>query len=76
MNLDLHLLAAWRVPGTYERVLQGLMLEDHYDSIWLMGCAFRDWPHLLVTTFDGDAPRLMTILSQEDQPGPARCANP
>jgi len=62
----LHLLAAWRVPGTYDRILQGFMLEDRYDSRWLMGDAYRDWPHLLVTTFDGDVPRLLTILNAED----------
>ncbi|MEQ1747787.1 MAG: DUF1186 domain-containing protein [Prosthecobacter sp.] len=65
-SFALHLLAAWRIPGTYERIMHGLTLADRYDSRWLMGEAYRDWPHLLVTTFDGDVPRLMAIVSDEN----------
>jgi hypothetical protein len=64
----LHLLAAWRVPGTYDLILKSLMLADRYDSRWLMSDAFDDWPHLLLTTFDGDVDRLLDIVSQEDPP--------
>ena len=65
-SFALHFLAAWRVPGTYERIMHGLTLADRYDSRWLMGEAYRDWPHLLVTTFDGDVPRLMAMVNDED----------
>jgi hypothetical protein len=64
----LHFLAAWRVPGTYDLIWKSLMLDDRYDSRWLMGDAFNDWPHLLITTFDGDVARLLTLLQEEDPP--------
>lgn len=61
-SFALHLLAAWRVPGTYDLILKGLMLDDRYDSRWLMSDAYIEWPHLLITTFDGDVDRLFRIL--------------
>ncbi|HCN79034.1 MAG TPA: hypothetical protein DIT13_17855 [Verrucomicrobiales bacterium] len=64
----LHFLAAWRVPGTYDLILDSLMLDDRYDSRWLMCDAYNDWPHLLITTFDGDVARLLRILQKEDPP--------
>lgn len=64
----LHLLAAWRVPGTYDLLWQSLMLDDRYDSRWLMSDAYLEWPHLLITTFDGDVDRLFRILWQNDPP--------
>lgn len=62
----LHLLAAWRVPGTYDLILKSLMLDDRYDSRWLMGEAYIEWPHLLITTFDGDVGRLFCIVGKEN----------
>jgi hypothetical protein len=67
-SFALHFLAAWHVPGAYDLILKSLMLEDRYDSRWLMGEAYNDWPHLLITTFDGDVARLLTILQEEDPP--------
>jgi Protein of unknown function (DUF1186) len=67
-SFALHLLAAWRVPGTYDRIWKGLTLDDRYDSLWLMAEAFLDWPHLLITTFDGDVDRVFRIARQEDPP--------
>lgn len=64
----LHYLAAWRVPGTYELIWKSLMLDDRYDSRWLMCDAYNEWPHLLITTFDGDVARLLRILQKEDPP--------
>lgn len=64
----LHFLAAWRVPGSYELIWKSLMLDDRYDSRWLMCDAYNDWPHLLITTFDGDVARLLRILQKEDPP--------
>lgn len=67
-SFALHLLAAWRVPGTYDLLWQSLMLDDRYDSRWLMSDAYIEWPHLLITTFDGDVDRLFRILWQNDPP--------
>ena len=67
-SFALHLLAFWRVPGTYDRIWSGLTLEDCYDSRWLMSDAYLDWPHLLITTFDGDAERVLRIARQDDPP--------
>ncbi|MCB1088789.1 MAG: DUF1186 domain-containing protein, partial [Verrucomicrobiae bacterium] len=67
-SFALHLLAAWRVPGTYDLILKSLTLDDRYDSRWLMGEATSDWPHLLLTTFDGDVERLFGIVWRDDPP--------
>ncbi|MFN0078831.1 MAG: hypothetical protein ACKVY0_20410 [Prosthecobacter sp.] len=67
-SFALHLLAAWRVPGTYDLLWKSLMLDDRYDSRWLMSDAYMEWPHLLITTFDGDVGRLFRILWQNDPP--------
>ncbi|MEQ1750899.1 MAG: SEC-C domain-containing protein [Prosthecobacter sp.] len=67
-SFALHLLAAWCVPGTYDRIWKGLTLDDRYDSLWLMAAAYLEWPHLLITTFDGGVDRLLRIARQEDPP--------
>ncbi len=64
----LQLLAAWRVPGAYDLILKSLMLDDRYDSRWLMGDAYIEWPHLLITTFDGDVDRLFCIAGKVNPP--------
>ena len=64
----LHFFAAWRVPGSYDLILKSLMLADRYDSRWLMGHADEEWPHLLITNFDGDVDRLFRILREDAPP--------
>ncbi len=53
-----HLLACWRVPGAYERLMRVLTLPDIYDQRWLLAEAYAFWPNLLVTCFDGDLERV------------------
>lgn len=67
-SFALHFLAVWRVPGTYDRIWSGLTLEDRYDSRWLMSDAYNEWPHLLISTFDGDVERVLRIVRQDDPP--------
>ena len=51
-NFALYLLAAWREPETYERLMQAMLLPDPYDREWLLADALDcDWAHLLLTTF-------------------------
>lgn len=58
-----NLLALWKVPGTYERIMSGLLLPDRYDSLWLMARPDQHWPSLLLSTFDGDAARLQQLIA-------------
>ncbi len=64
-GFGLAFLSEWRVPGTHQRLLEVLKLNDD-DRDWLIADALtEDWPRLLATTFEGDLqPITQVVLDQ------------